>query len=58
MFDATFVGELAKYDQELAYLWPAGYEQACKEATAKERLVVERMGLGRSWATTWRSRIC
>ena len=47
MFDPAFVNELAKYDQDLAYLGPADYEQACREAFAKERAVVERLGLAR-----------
>jgi tripartite-type tricarboxylate transporter receptor subunit TctC len=47
MFDPAFVQEIAKYDQELAYLGPADYEQACREAFAKERAIVERLGLAR-----------
>ena len=47
MFDPAFVQEIAKYDQELAYLGPAEYEAACREAFAKERLIVERLGLAR-----------
>ncbi len=48
MFDAAFVAEIAKYDQELAYLAPAEYAQACHEAFAKERIIVERLGLARA----------
>ena len=47
MHEPAFVQEIAKYDQELAYLGPAEYEHACREAFEKERLVVERMGLAR-----------
>ena len=47
MFDPAFVQEIAKYDQDLAYLGPAEYEQACREAFAKERTIVERLGLAR-----------
>ena len=48
LFDPTVVQELSKYDQEPAYLGPADYAQACREAFAKERGIVERMGLARS----------
>jgi tripartite-type tricarboxylate transporter receptor subunit TctC len=48
MFDPAFVQEIAKYDQDLAYLGPADYEQACREAFAKERVIVERLGLARN----------
>ena len=47
MFDPAFVNEIAKYDQELDYLGPADYAKACREAYAKERLIVERLGLAR-----------
>ncbi len=47
MFDPAFVNEIAKYDQELDYLGPADYAKACREAFAKERLIVERLGLAR-----------
>lgn len=47
LFDPAFVSELAKYDQEPAYLGPADYAQACREAFAKERAIVERLGLAR-----------
>lgn len=36
-----------KYDQEPAYLGPADYAQACREMFAKERGIVDRMGLTR-----------
>jgi tripartite-type tricarboxylate transporter receptor subunit TctC len=47
MFDPAFVSELAKYDQEPAYLGPDDYAQACREAFARERAIVERLGLNR-----------
>jgi tripartite-type tricarboxylate transporter receptor subunit TctC len=47
MFDPQFIHELGKYDQELAYLGSADYAQACREQFARERLIVERMGLAR-----------
>lgn len=47
MLDAAYVAELAKYDQEPAYLGTADYAQACREAYAHEKRVVERMGLAR-----------
>jgi tripartite-type tricarboxylate transporter receptor subunit TctC len=47
MFDPAFVQEIAKYDQEPAYLGVADYAHACREAFAKERLIVERLGLAR-----------
>lgn len=46
MFDPLFVAEIAKYDQELAYLGSAEYAQACRELYARERGIVERLGLG------------
>jgi tripartite-type tricarboxylate transporter receptor subunit TctC len=47
LFDTAVVQELAKYDQEPAYLGSADYALACREAFAKERGIVERMGLAR-----------
>jgi tripartite-type tricarboxylate transporter receptor subunit TctC len=47
MFDPAFVNEIAKYDQEPAYLGPADYAEACREAFARERAIVERLGLAR-----------
>jgi tripartite-type tricarboxylate transporter receptor subunit TctC len=47
MFDPAFINEIAKYDQEPAYLGPDDYERACREAFANERVIVERLGLGR-----------
>jgi tripartite-type tricarboxylate transporter receptor subunit TctC len=45
LFDPLHLAELAKYDQEPAYLGPADYARACREAFASERRVAERMGL-------------
>lgn len=48
MFDPAFVAELAKYDQEIDYRGPADYGQWLREQYARERLVVEKMGLSRA----------
>ena len=47
MLEPAYTAELAKSDQELAYLGPADYAQACREALAREKVVVERLGLAR-----------
>jgi len=47
MYDPVHIAELAKYDQELAYLGPDDYAQAMREAYQTERRVVERLGLAR-----------
>ena len=47
MFDPAFIKEIGKYDQELDYLGPAEYGAWLREQHAKEKLVVERMGLTR-----------
>jgi tripartite-type tricarboxylate transporter receptor subunit TctC len=47
LFEPPFVQELAKYDQEPDYLGPAEYGQACRAIYAKERAIVEKMGLAR-----------
>lgn len=47
MFDPQFIQELSKYDQELAYLGTADYAEACREQFARERHIVDRMGLAR-----------
>jgi tripartite-type tricarboxylate transporter receptor subunit TctC len=47
MFEPQFVGEIAKYDQVLDYLGPAEYGQWMREQYARERIVVEKMGLMR-----------
>ena len=46
-FDPAHIAELAKYDQELAYLGPEDYGRSMREIFAAERLVVERLGLAR-----------
>lgn len=48
LFDPLHLAELAKYDQEPAYLGPAEYARACREAFAQERRIVERLGLLRA----------
>lgn len=50
MFDAAHIAELARYDQELAYLGPADYGLAMREAYAAEKRAVERLGLARAAA--------
>jgi tripartite-type tricarboxylate transporter receptor subunit TctC len=47
MNDPTHIAELAKYDQELAYLGPEDYAQAMRDTFQAERRVVERLGLAR-----------
>jgi tripartite-type tricarboxylate transporter receptor subunit TctC len=47
MNDPAHIAELAKYDQELAYLGPEDYAQAMRETYQAERRVVERLGLAR-----------
>jgi len=47
MFDPQHVAELARYDQELAYLGPEDYGRAMREQVANERQVVDRLGLGK-----------
>jgi hypothetical protein len=48
MHDPAHVAELARYDQELAYLGPDDYGAAMREAYATERRVVEKLGLARA----------
>lgn len=47
MFDPVHVAELAKYDQELAYLGPEAYGRALREAYAREKETMKRLGLAR-----------
>jgi tripartite-type tricarboxylate transporter receptor subunit TctC len=47
MHDPAHVAELAKYDQELAYLGPEDYGRAMRAAFEAERRTVERLGLAR-----------
>ncbi|HTT10555.1 MAG TPA: tripartite tricarboxylate transporter substrate binding protein [Burkholderiaceae bacterium] len=48
LFDPVHLAELQKYDLEPAYLGPADYARACREAFAEEKRVVERLGLQRA----------
>jgi tripartite-type tricarboxylate transporter receptor subunit TctC len=45
LFDPVHLAELRKYDLEPAYLGPADYARACREAYAEEKRVVDRLGL-------------
>jgi tripartite-type tricarboxylate transporter receptor subunit TctC len=45
MLDPVHLAELAKYDQELAYLDPQAYGQAMRQAFAAEQATVARLGL-------------
>jgi tripartite-type tricarboxylate transporter receptor subunit TctC len=47
MFDPLHIAELAKYDQELAYLGSEDYGRAMRETFAAERRTVEKLGLGK-----------
>lgn len=47
MRDPAHLAELARYDQELAYLGPEDYGRAMREAYEAERRTVERLGLVR-----------
>jgi tripartite-type tricarboxylate transporter receptor subunit TctC len=47
MYDPAHIAELAKYDQELAYLGPEDYARVMRDAYQAERRVVERLGLAR-----------
>jgi len=47
MNDPMHLAEIAKYDQELAYLGPTDYGRAMREAYVREKSVVERLGLAR-----------
>ena len=48
MNDPAFVAELARYDQELAYLGPEDYGKALRAGYEAERKIVDRLGL--AWA--------
>jgi len=48
MNDPAHIAELAKYDQELAYLGPDDYAHAMRDAYQAERRAVERLGLARA----------
>jgi tripartite-type tricarboxylate transporter receptor subunit TctC len=45
MNDPAFIAELARYDQEPAYLPPEDYARALRAAYEHERVVVDRLGL-------------
>jgi len=45
MNDPAFVAELARYDQELAYLGPEDYGKALRAGYEAERKIVDRLGL-------------
>jgi tripartite-type tricarboxylate transporter receptor subunit TctC len=45
LFDPAHVAELAKFDQEVAYLGSADYGRSMRESFAAERRAVERLGL-------------
>lgn len=47
LHDPAHVAELAKFDQEPAYLGPEDYGQAMRSAYATEKRVVERLGLSK-----------
>ncbi|HVO05824.1 MAG TPA: tripartite tricarboxylate transporter substrate binding protein [Burkholderiaceae bacterium] len=48
MFEPAHIAELARYDQELAYLGPEDYARAMREAYQAERRTAERLGLARA----------
>ena len=48
MHDSVHIAELARYDQELAYLGPEDYAHAMRDAYQAERRAVERLGLMRA----------
>jgi len=45
MFDPLHLQEIAKYDQEPAYLGPVDYARSLHETVARERLLLARLGL-------------
>ncbi len=48
MLDPAHLAELARYDQEPAYLGPEDYGRAMREAYQTEKRTVERLGLART----------
>ena len=46
LFDPQHLAELAKFDQEPAYLDTAGYALHVREVSVRERLLLARLGLG------------
>ena len=47
MFEPAHIAELAKYDQELAYLGPEEYGRSMRAAYAAEKRNTERLGLSK-----------
>jgi tripartite-type tricarboxylate transporter receptor subunit TctC len=47
MHDPAHIAELARYDQEIAYLGPDDYARALRDGHAAEKRNVERLGLAR-----------
>jgi tripartite-type tricarboxylate transporter receptor subunit TctC len=45
LFDPVHVAELARFDQEIAYLDGAAYGRSMREAFEAERRIVERLRL-------------
>jgi tripartite-type tricarboxylate transporter receptor subunit TctC len=45
LFDPAHIAELARFDQEVAYLGSADYGRSMRDAFAAERRAVERLGL-------------
>ena len=52
LFESQHVAELAKYDQEPAYLGPEDYGRSMRELFAAEKRTVERLGLARGGAAS------
>lgn len=48
MNDPAHLAELARYDQEIAYLGPDDYGRAMREAYAAEKRAVEKLGLAKN----------
>ena len=46
LFDPRHLGELAKYDMDAEYLDTAQYGRFVQEVSARERLLLARLGLG------------
>lgn len=45
LFDPRHMAELARYDQEIAYLGSADYGRSMRESVAAQRRIVEQLGL-------------
>ena len=45
LFEPRFKTELVKYDQEIDYLGPEAYAQACRELYEQDRIATEKLGL-------------